>query len=262
MRLHLAHGCDQLDRTCRIADPPAGHRIGFRDAVHGQGAIIKPRFDFGRGAELEPVKGQMLIHVIRHHPDMRVFHQNIGERLQLVPGIARARRVGGGVEDEPFGLRRDGGVKLLCGDFEAVFELAFDRDGRAAAEQDHIGVGHPVGRGDDDLVARIERGHQRIVEHLFAAAGDRDLRRRVVQPVVAFELGADRLFQLGDAIDGGVFRLALFNGANPCGLDVLRRVEIRLTRAQPDHILARGFQLACLVGHGDGGRRFHTGERF
>jgi hypothetical protein len=38
-------------------------------------------------------------------------------------------------------------------------------------------------------------------------------------------------------------------------LDVVRRVEIRLAGAEADHVAARLFERARLVGHRDGGRR-------
>ena len=93
LRLYLAHGGNDLDRTCRITNAPAGHGIGFGDTVAGQCAIIEARFNLGRGAELEPVIGQVFVHVVGHDPDMRVAHQNVGQRLQLIPAVARTGRV-------------------------------------------------------------------------------------------------------------------------------------------------------------------------
>ena len=48
-----------------------------------------------------------------------------------------------------------------------------DRDRHTAGEQHHVRVAHPEGRRDDHLVARIERRHEGIVEHLLAAGADR-----------------------------------------------------------------------------------------
>src|SRR5579871_1042202 len=39
----------------------------------------------------------------------------------------------------------------------------------AGGERHHFGIADPIGRGDDDFVARIDGRHQRIVEHLLAA---------------------------------------------------------------------------------------------
>ena len=202
----------------------------------------------------------MLIHVIRHDPDMGVAHQDIGQRLQLGPVIARAGGVRGRVEDEPFGFRRDRRLKLRGRQFEIVFNATFHRHRGAASQQNHIGVRDPIGRGDDHLIAGVTGGHQRIVENLLAAGANGDLVRRIFQPVFAFELGADRLFQLGDTIDRGITRLALVDRTLGRRADVFRRVEIRLACAQTDDIAALCLQLGRLGGDGDGGRGFDTGE--
>ena len=111
--------------------------------------------------------------------------------------------------------------------------------GVAAGEQHHVGIAHPIGRRDDHLVARIERRHQRIVEHLLAAGADDDLRRLVVELVLALELARDRGLQLGNAVDGGVLRrLAVADRLDGRFFDVVGRVEIRLAGAKPDDVAA------------------------
>ena len=47
----------------------------------------------------------------------------------------------------------------------------------------------------------------------------------------------------------------------PAALMLAGRIEVRLTGAQPDHVAARRFQRARLVGHRDGGGRLDAGER-
>ena len=59
-----------------------------------------------------------------------------------------------------------------------------------------------------------------------------------VEAVVAPELGGDRFLQLGDAVDIGVFGLALVDGADRRVLDVLGRVEVGLAGRQRDDVAA------------------------
>ena len=66
----------------------------------------------------------------------------------------------------------------------------------------------------------FQRRHQRVIEDLLAAGPDRDLRGRVVQTVVALELGTDRLFQFGQAVNGGVFGVTRINRGLCGGFDV------------------------------------------
>ncbi len=104
---------DQRNRAGTIADPPAGHGIGFRDAVHRQRALIEARFDLGDGMEAKSAKDQMLVHVVGEDPDMGIVHQHGREGLQLLTGVAGARGIGGLVQNDPFGPRRDGARKRL-----------------------------------------------------------------------------------------------------------------------------------------------------
>jgi hypothetical protein len=64
--------------------------------------------------------------------------------------------------------------------------------------------------------------------------------------------------QLGDAVDGGVFRLARIDRGHGGLLDVVGRVEIGLPRAQADHVLALRLEFGREVRDGDGGGGLHA----
>ena len=203
----------------------------------------------------------MLVHVVAHQVHVRVVHQHIGERLQFGARIGGARRVRRRIQQHPFGLRRDRALELRRGHLEAGRHRGLDRHRLAAGEQHHVVIAHPIGRGENYLVARVERADEGVVQHLLAASADRDLRGFIVEAVLALELFGDRLFQLGDAIDVGVFRsLAVADRLDRGLLDVVGRVEIGLAGAQADDIAARRLERARLVGDGDGGRRFDALE--
>ncbi len=246
--------------ACGIADAPAGHRIGLGHAVAGERAVIEAGFDLRRGGEFEIVEDKVFVHVVGHDPDMGMAHQDIGQRLDLGPRIGGTRRVRRAVEDEPLGFRRDRGLKLRRGQLEVAVDAAGHRNRRAARQQHHVGIADPVGRGDDDFVARVQRRHECVVERLLAAGPDRDLRGRIGQAVFAQEFRADRGLQFRNAVHGGVFGLASVDRALGGVLDMVGRVEIRLARAEADDILACGSQFARAVGDRDGRRRLHAGD--
>ncbi len=200
LRLDRRHRLDQLGGTAGITDAPAGHAIGFRHPVHRQRAVVQFRLDLRRRGEDEVVIDQMLVHIVGHHPDMRVLHQHVGDRLQLGARIGGAGRVRRRAKDDPFGLRRDRLFQRIGLQLEAVRGRAHHRHRFAAGERHHFRIAHPIGRGDDDLVAGIDGGHQRVVEHLLAAGPDDDLVRLVGQTVLALKFGDDRLLQLGNAV--------------------------------------------------------------
>jgi hypothetical protein len=55
-----------------------------------------------------------------------------------------------------------------------------------------IGVRDPRGRRDHDFVARIERGHQDVVQDLLAARARGNVLGLELEAVLAFELIDDR----------------------------------------------------------------------
>ncbi|MNV28831.1 hypothetical protein D3C71_1200340 [compost metagenome] len=202
----------------------------------------------------------MLVHVVGQNPDLRVLAQHQGQGFQLGAGIGGAGRVRRRVEDQPLGAWRDGGVQDLGAQLEAVGFLADHGDGLAAGQQHHVRVGHPVGGGDDDLVAGVQRSHEGVEDHRLAARGDVNLVGFVGQAVLARELGDDGGLQLGHAVGVGVFRLAALDGLDGRRLDVVGRVEVRFAGAQTDDVAAFAFQFPGPGGHGQGGRRLDAGE--
>ena len=151
----------------------------------------------------------MLIHVVGQHPDLRMLHQHIGQRLELLARIAGAGGIGRLVEDQPFGLGRDRLFQRFRRQAEAVLQRAFDDHRLAAAQQHDVGIADPIGRGHDHFVAGIQGRQQRVVDDGLAARRDEGLRRLVVEIVLALELGGDGGAQFGNAFHGGVFGLAV-----------------------------------------------------
>ena len=191
-----------------------------------------------------------------------MLHQHVGQRLELGARVGGAGRVRRRIEDQPLRFWRDRAVERLRLHLEAVFHPGVDRHGRPAGECHHFRIADPIGRRDHDLVARIERRHQRVVEHLLAAGADADLRGLVVEAVLTLELGDDRRLEFRDAVDIGVFRRApALDRLDRGRLDVVGRVEIRLAGAEPDHVTTRRFERARLVRHRDGGGGLDALER-
>ena len=58
----------------------------------------------------------------------------------------------------------------------------------SGGKQHDVGIAHPIGRRHDHLVSRIERGEQRVVEHLLAAAAHGDFRGLVGEIILPLEL--------------------------------------------------------------------------
>ena len=95
---------------------------------------------------------------------------------------------------------------------------------------------------------------------MFATAGDYDLRGPVTQAVLPLEFVGDGLPQFRNSTARRVFGETVGQGLDRGFLDVLWRVEIRLARAETDHILAFRLHLFGFGVDGQGQRRRERGS--
>ena len=202
----------------------------------------------------------MLVHVVGQHPDMRMAHQHVGQRLHLVARIGGARRVRGRVQHQPFGARRDRALEILRLQLERLFQRRRHEHRLAAVDQHHLGIADPIGRGDDHLVALVQGGEEGVVEDLLAAGADDRVGRLVVEPVLALELGGDRLAQRRNAEHRRIFRLAAADRRDRRLLDVVGRVEVGLADRQRNDVASLGFEIARLLRHRDRRGRLNAGK--
>ena len=105
-----------------------------------------------------------------------------------------------------------------------------------------------------DFVARIDHRHHQVVDRLLGARRDQDLRPRVLERIVASELGRDRVLELGDALDRGVAREAAADRRHARVRNVYRRIEVGLADTEADDVASLGLEPRDAAGQGDGGR--------
>ncbi len=200
----------------------------------------------------------MLVHIIGQNPHMGVAHQHIRQRFQLGGRIGCARWIGRRIENEPFGFVGDRGFQISGLQLEPVFLAGVDTNRCAARQINNIGIADPIRRRNNDLVARVQRRHHRVVDHRLAARCHKALRELIIEVVIAFKLVANCLLQLIDTIDGCVFRFAAADRIHAGFLNVLRRVEIRLAGTKANNITTRSAQSTGLVRDGNGRRRLNA----
>lgn len=87
----------------------------------------------------------------------------------------------------------------------------------------------------------FRRCHEGVEKDLLAAGADDRLLPGIVEAVLALELGGDRLAQLGNAGNRGILRFAAVDRVDGGRLDIIRRIEIRLTRAEADDVTSFAF---------------------
>ena len=252
--LDLFHGVDEFQGAGGIADAPAGHGIGLGHAVEDDGLVMEIRAGHQYIGERFVVEPDVLVDIVAGDDDLGIPLDNLTQGDELRAGIGGARGVGGAVDDHQAGALGDGLFQLFRRDLEALFQPRGDDDRVGVRQQHHVRVGYPVGGGDDDLVACIEERLGQVVEALLAADGHQDLIRCILQSVVAPELLAYGLSQFLGARHGGVLGEAGLDGLDGRRLDGLRGVEIRLSGAETDDVLALRAQLGGTGGDGEGGR--------
>ncbi len=256
----LVDGVDDVVRPDHPADPPPGHGVGLGDTVDDDALIGEIGHERRHRGELVRTVGEVLVDLVGDHPDA-VLQRPLPDRLDGLGRVHGTGRVVGADEQQhlgPLGPRR---VELLDGDLEAALGVGVDDDGHAAGERDRLGVGGPVGRRHDHLVARVAERGEGGVDGMLAAVGHQHLAGGALVPRVALGLDRDRLLQLGEAAGGRVaVVLGVATGGDRRVDDVFRGGEVGLAGPEPDHVLAGCLQRLGLGVDRQGGRRGNGSE--
>ncbi len=196
---------------------------------------------------------QVLVDLVGDHPDA-VLHGPAADRLDLLRRVDGAGRVRRRVEQQHLGARGPRGLQLLDGD-QVTGRLVGGHHHRNTARQgDRLGVGGPVRRGQQDLVARVDQGLKRLVDGLLAAIGHQHLTGLHGVVGIAPGLRGDGLAQLRQAGRRAVAVVLRVGAGGDGGVhDRLRRREVRLAGAEPDHRSAGRLEGLRLGVHGQRG---------
>ncbi len=247
VRGHLAlqaiHGLDDLRRARGIPHAPARHGVGLGERVGDDGPrvhLVSQRRD---ADVLVVVIDQRLVGLVREEAEVPLHGQG-GEALQLLPREGGTGGVGRGVEEQDLRPGRDQGLHQAAVDAEALLLPRMGEDRDRPAELHLLREAHPVRGRDDHLVARVQERLEDVVEGMLAPAGDEDLVPGIAQAVVPLHLGHHGVLQLIDAASRGVLGEALPDGLDRGLLDVGRRVEVWLARAEADDVDAFGAHAA------------------
>src|SRR5690606_15340910 len=143
---------------------------------------------------------------------------------------------GRAVQDHQFGLRRDGRSQLFGGDFELLRLVGFYNNRLAFRNQDHVGIGNPIGSGNNDFVAGVDNSQRQVEKALLAPTGYQDRIGLVGEVIVTAVLCDNCLLESSSAIHGGVLGLAATNSCNSRFFDVFWGIEVGLSCAQADNI--------------------------
>ncbi len=130
-------------------------------------------------------------------------------------------------------------------------------DRRRTGQLDQVGIAHPVGSGNDHLVARPADRHEGVVDRVLRPVGDHNLGGFGRQPVMLGVVRGHRLPELGNARRRRVMRLARPDRLERGFLNVRRRIKIGLAQREVEDLDPFGLQPPRLGTHRQRGRRLN-----
>ncbi len=178
---------------------------------------------------------------------------DLGDGLQLFPGVAGAGGVAGGVDNKGLGAGGDGRFQLPGGDLEIRLLIGLDKNRCPAGQHHLIGIGDPVGGRDDDLIPLLDQGLGYVVQAVLGAAGDADLGTAVFDAVVPLHLEDDGVLQVVGASHRHVPGEAGVYGVPGRIPDGVGGVEVRLSGAETDYIDSLSLEGLCFCIYGKRG---------
>ena len=183
-----------------------------------------------------------------HHP--LVTCQHIGQTAQLVAAVDAARGVAGRAQDDEAGLGGDCSLELGGSDLEVLVEGGGYEYALATGQVDHLHITHPCRRGDDDLVAGVDKRHDRVAQRVLGAVAHDNLLGSVVQAILVLEFGADGLAQRQVAGNGRIEREVVVHGLLGSLFDVVGGEEVGLAHREVNHVDALSLEFGALLRHG------------
>ena len=183
MRRRARHGVDdearhrrhELGRQDRMAHPPAGHRVGLREAVEDDRALRHARQR--RDRDVLALVDDPAVDLVGQDRDVAVAG-DIGDADEVLAREHAARRVCRRVEDDQLRPRRHQADELVRVETEVVLLADRDRYRRSANEARHRLVDRKARVRVDDLVALLRQGEDRE-EHDRLRPGRHDHLGRV-----------------------------------------------------------------------------------
>ena len=242
LALQVGHGGGEgLVRGDEGAEAPASHGVALGVAGNGDGQAGGFGREGRRAAGGLAIVDEVLVDFVRHDPDVGLYADS-NEGFELGTGIDGAGRVGRAVDDDHARLRSERGGQLGGGDLKTGDVFGVHDDGRTAGELHHLGIAHPIRGRDDDFVAGADGGEDGEVAGHLAARGDDDVGVGDTGEAAAGVVFGDGLTESGDARRRGILRLAISQSLSAGVLDELRGIEVGLTDAETDDILAGGLE--------------------
>ena len=234
MALQLHDCADDLRHGEYVADSPARHGVGLRHRAGNDDVALEigMRRD---GERLSPVVEKVRVALIRQQEDVALAAQlrDAAEFIVIKDGAARIIRR---IHHDDARPGRERAREDFSRQPESVGLLRGHKDRIGIHEAGDVAKGHPVGRGNNHIVAFVHDGGENIEERVLAAEIHDALGDIVLRAEIARMLVHDGFLELFDSADRRIFREIVLNGSDAGLLHIVGRGEIGLTRAEVHHI--------------------------
>ena len=253
----------RLQIGCRLGDvgggnhpahAPAGHGVGLGHTVENDGVLSQGGHSLDDGGEGHAVVGEVLINFIGEHDDA-LLQRPLANSLGFFGGIDRTGGVRGGYKNQGLGGGGVGCLQHVGGDLVFLVGSREDLDRVAASQADSLGVGSPVGGGQQHIVALINDGGKGLVDGLLAAVGHDDLGGVNIDTGITLGLLNDCLLEGGQACGLGVAEVggvleSLAGGVH----NVVGGGEVGLARTKANHRASLRLEGLSFSVNDEGGR--------
>ncbi len=237
--------------------PPAGHGVSLRERAEDDDVLLGP----GERAAGDGLAGVVQVDVALVQQQINTaLVREVDDALQVIGGDDGAGRIGRRVENNRLGARRDGGFNGACRDAEVLCLAGFEKNDFAACILNDVLEADPVGNGQNDFVAVIDEDLNCIEERKLAAGGEDGFVDCVFGAEVAGVALDNGFTHIRNTRNDGVTSEVGLDGDDGRILDVARRGEMRLARAEIDQVGALGAEFGGLGGYGHGGRNFNAAD--
>ena len=191
---------------------------------------------------LQVVVEKNLIALVRKNVDFALRRQ-LADLKEFRGRDHGAGRIARGVEDDEFRPLCDMPLNQVTADGKILFGRGFNNNRFSAAQVDYLGKGHPVRSGNDYLVVRIDQCQNRVKDRMLAPDGrDHFFSFSLYAEVLAIST-QDRIAQLSHADRRSVAGEICVDGPLGSFLDILRRIEVRLSRSKIHDLHPFGLEL-------------------
>ena len=138
---------------------------------------------------------QVFINLIRHHQKSGMAPHQLSQLLQLLTAQHTTCGIAGRVDHQQASGGSDCSFEGLQVKTKTIGCRGWDSNGPGASEPCHLGVAEPVGRGNQNLISRVQQHLKQVVDGLLSSIGDKHLLRRGGEAVFSSDLAGDGQLQ-------------------------------------------------------------------